>query len=320
MRLKELLKRNHILRGFVKKIKNYREFIADAKEFSNNYEEVTEKRGDYRYRLLLYIHNLEKGMCRDNPRPFGKEKVEAIINILKCASEEEIKQFEYQLAVSVLKSWRCFYKEKGWDVEISLSDYINNLSESQIRAGYETYFRPGLEGNTFENIIFSRRSVRDFDVAILKQEDIDFAIKCFLAAPTACNRQMCKIYRVENEMHKQLLSEKILGISGFNVNTTNLFLITYDISALEFYGERNQGYVNVGLTAMNFANGLHARGIGSCFMQWSNNTNDDVIVRKRLGIPKCERIGLVVGAGYYKKETNIPCSTRKEIKDVYRIL
>lgn len=320
MKLKNKLKEYDTLRRFVKRIKNYREFLSDANDFSNNYEEVAESNDDYRYRLMLYIHNLEKGMCYENPRPFGLDKIVKIIEILKKASEEQLGQFEYQLSISVLKAWNLFYKERGWSVERSIANYIEDLIDSNVQAGSEIVCKPDLSNTQFEEVVFSRRSVRDFVDLPIRGEDLDFAIQCFIATPTACNRQMCKLYFIKNTDYKQLLSETILGIGGFNVSNVSLFLITYDVAAFEFYGERNQGYVNVGLTAMNFVNGLQARGIGSCFMQWSNNRTDDTIIRKKLGIPDSERIGIVVGAGYYKDETIIPKSTRKPKELVYKAL
>ena len=83
MGLLDVLKKNDRLRGIVKKYKNRREFLYDAKDFSEHYEEALEKKGDYRYRLMLIVHSLEKGMCRDDIRPFGREKVETVIEILK---------------------------------------------------------------------------------------------------------------------------------------------------------------------------------------------------------------------------------------------
>lgn len=317
MGIKETLKENQALRGAVKRIKNYREFLGDAKDFSEYYEEEAEKNGDFSYRLLLYIHNLEKGMCRENPRPFGKDKVKTIISILQQSSELDLEKFEYKLATAVLRSWLQFYDDKGWKVGEEERAYIVSLKEPDLRAGAELLNINGIRTNTFDDVIFTRRSVRDFTDEPLRQNDIDYAVNCFIAAPTACNRQMCRIYRICNNKHKDLLENTILGIGGFNLETTNLFIITYDVAAFEFYGERNQGYLNVGLTAMSFVYGLHARGIGSCFMQWSNKKSDDTKIRNELNIPKSERIGVILGAGYYKNKTMIPCSTRRNRDSVY---
>lgn len=320
MCIKEILKKNQVLRGAVKRIKIYWEFICDAKDFSNYYEEKAEKKGDYRYRLLLYVHNIEKGMCSSNPRPFGEDKVQTMIKVLRCASEVQLDQFEYKLAIAVLKSWLQFWDSKGWEVGEEERRYISMLKEPELQAGTEMLREDDIKKESFGDVIFTRRSVRDFSNEPLQQRDIDYAVDCFAAAPTACNRQMCKIYRIKNIEKKKVLEKTVLGISGFDLETTNLFIITYDVAAFEFYGERNQGYLNAGLTAMTFAYGLHARGIGSCFMQWSNKRAEDSYVRQRLCIPKSERIGVVLGAGYYKRETKIPRSTKRDISSVYSVL
>ena len=322
MNLKEVLKTNDLLRRPVKRSKNYIEFLSDAKDFSDHYAEVIEKEGDYHYRLMLLIHQLEKGMCRDNPRPYGKDKVMQIIRILKHGTSENEMEFEYKLAKAALLAWKSFYDEHNWEIDRDIETFIECLSPVDIKAGRELLKAPRkeIESGLFTDLLFSRRSVRDFEEKPLQQEDIDFALECFIKAPTACNRQMCKVYKIESKEKKDLLVDTILGVGGFNINSVTLFLITYDVGAFEFYGERNQGYVNVGLTAMNFANGLHARGIGSCFMQWSNNRTDDRKIRSILGIPVRERIGVVLGAGYYKDTVYIPCSTRKGKNEIFGIL
>lgn len=71
---------------------------------------------------------------------------------------------------------------------------------------------------------------------------------------------------------------------------------------------------------MNFVNGLHYRGIGSCFMQWANKHTDERFVKTELHIPECEKIAVVIGAGYYKESTIIPCSCRRDIYDILKIV
>lgn len=71
---------------------------------------------------------------------------------------------------------------------------------------------------------------------------------------------------------------------------------------------------------MNFVNGLHAKGIGSCCLQWSNKRNEDVEVRTKLRLRESERIGIVIGAGYYLEKNVIPCSARRNINEVFRIV
>ena len=325
MTIKEILKQNDGLRRIIRKAKIYLEFLYDAKDFSRNYLEMAEKQGDYKYRLLLLIHNIEKGLSQSNPRPFGKDKVVSLVRILKSYEGREKPIFEYDLACSTLKRWKEFYENKGWSydgVDAEVITYIDDLNTICNEVGTMLFEKPegALKSQQFGEVVFSRHSVRVFEDKPISEEDLEFALKCFIEAPTACNRQMCKVYRVESLDVKDLLSNTILGVGGFDIETVTYFVITYDVSAFEFYGERNQGYVNVGLTAMNFANGLHSRGIGSCFLQWSNKRSDDTKVRHSLGLNSSERIGLVLGAGYYKDQSEIPCSRRKPINEIYKVV
>ncbi len=302
------LKKNSFLRRRVKAIKNYKEFMGDAADFNRYYIEKAELKGDYSYRLMLLVHSVEKGLCSNKPRAFGKSKAKQIAEILK-SSPEKAEEFEYALGISALKAWKAFHDEHGYDIPEDLYQYINNLKTID-GAGCSLFKK--------EKSFFGRRSVRDFENREISSEDIDYALKFFQAAPTACNRQMCSVYRVKSEEAKRLLIEKIMGISGFNTEAVTFFLITFDIASLDYFGERNQGYLNVGLTAMNFANALHQKGIGSCFLQWSNKRRDDKAVREKLGLKKSERIGVVIGAGYYKENVKTPNSVRKPILQIYK--
>ena len=53
-------------------------------------------------------------------------------------------------------------------------------------------------------------------------------------------------------------------------------------------GERNQGWFNAGLVAMNFVNALHSLGIGSCFVQFGNSNQEEKDLKKLLNINKSE--------------------------------
>ena len=123
---------------------------------------------------------------------------------------------------------------------------------------------------------------------------------------------------VKDTKIKTELNKVIIGLPGFNKEHVNFFIITYDLAAFAYSGERQQGLLNTGLCTMNFVNALHAKGIGSCCLQWSNKHSEDRRIRKLLGLKDSERIGVIVGAGYYLPENTIPCSVRRPISDIYR--
>lgn len=320
-----VIKNNQFLRRLGKKIKIYKEFIHDAQSFSKYYIESAEKQGKYKYSIMLLVHSLEKGMCMSDPRPFGAQKVLELMHILKTYSNDRKSEYEFQLAISILSAWKIFYEEHNWNNDKIYSEVCIFLKDEDIPvliAGNQSYKNPctGFDIDEFERVLLSRHSVRDFKEQPLKMEDVQFAIKCFIEAPTACNRQMCKVYYINNSEIKSLLDKTVIGIPGFNKSHTNFFVITYDLAAFAYSGERQQGLFNAGLCTMNFINGLHAKGIGSCCLQWSNKHSEDVLVRSKLKLADSERIGIVIGAGYYLEDNMIPCSVRKKYEDVFKIV
>lgn len=326
MDIKTLLKSNKTIRKIGKRINIGSQFKQDAKDFSQYYVEAAEERQDYRYSIMLLVHSLEKGMCFPNPRPFGSDKVKELMMMLESYTENHQNEFEYELGISVLFAWKSFYEDHKWEeengyqeVDIFLRDKVAN---PEIKAGSKKYKPVAMASGerVYEETFLSRHSVRDYQERKIDPVDVEFALKCFVETPTACNRQMCRLIYVSNPEITDLLNRVVIGVPGFNKKTVQYFIITYDLASFAYSGERQQGLFNAGLCTMNFINGLHAKGIGSCCLQWSNKYDQDVEVRNKLNMRDSERIGIVIGAGYYLEENTIPCSVRRKPEDVFRIV
>lgn len=320
------LKNVDVLRRFVKKCKIWREYMIDASVFCKYYMEECDKKGDYEYRMLMFVHNIEKGMCMPNPRPFGKEKITKLMDMIKTCERENryVNSSAYKMSVSILYQWVLFYKEHGWNdelvknVEIFLDNYDANTKGLDV--GYKVAQKKDMTVNgsaSFDEVIKSRRAVRTFADKKLDAGVVRECICIAQAAPTACNRQMIKIYQISSRDKCDVITDTIYGASGFTRDTVDYFALTYDVKSLDYYGERNQGYLNAGLVAMNLANALHSRGIGSCFIQWANTASEERKVKKKLGISDTEHIAVVLGAGYYADEMYIAKSCRRDIGEIY---
>lgn len=322
MSFKEILKKNNYFRIMGKTYNVLRAYASDVHSFLKYYIESAERKEDYRFSILLLVHSIEKGMCMEPARPFGFEKTQNLIKMLVSYPEKRRKEFEYQMGVSILYAWKEYFDSHNWDknsyYEI-VSEFLKTCVNPELGTGRKEYdfVMNSYSCKLYPEVVLSRHSVRDFSERELSYNDIEFALKCFIETPTACNRQMCRVIYVKNQKIKELLDKTIIGLPGFNKEAVKYFVITYDLSAFAYSGERNQGMFNAGLCTMNFVNALHYRGIGSCCLQWSNNHHEDVLVRKALDLRESERIGIVVGAGYYKEHNIIPCSVRRKIDDVY---
>lgn len=320
VKIKELLKKSRFIRKFGKKINIYIAFFRDAKDFSKYYLESAEEKGDYRYSVLLLVHSIEKGMCMPILRPFGFSKVKELMKYLRNFDDKEC--FEYKIGISILFEWVAIFEENKWSKNKTFEEVCAFLKNkySNIKTGKKVYSPFKDICSSYDGVVLSRHSVRDFKNKGIDINDLKLALHSFTETPTACNRQMCRVLYVKKQEIKDMLNNIIIGLQGFNKDNINYFLITYDLAAFAYSGERQQGLFNAGLCTMNFVNGLHAKGIGACCLQWSNKYKEDKKIRQVLGLAESERIAVVIGAGYYLDENVIPYSERRKEKDVLKIL
>ena len=92
MNIKERLKKNKTIRSIGKKVNIRRQHMQDAKDFSRYFTESAVRNGDYRYSIMLLVHSIEKGMCFPNPRPFGKDKVRDLMQMLEAVPKQNRKK------------------------------------------------------------------------------------------------------------------------------------------------------------------------------------------------------------------------------------
>ncbi len=305
------------------------DFNRDRFFFSKNYmysNPITSEKLDYD--MLFEIHKLEKGFAvSKNQRPFGFDKVKRIIRDINEFEKHNFdRSFAYNLAYSSLEEYLNFYEEKKWNDReeyLYVKKYMNKEKKyTYIPVGAFDYktkdFIDEVKNIDFDKLLSTRRSVRNFSSKKLNDNDIKKSIEMAIKTPTACNRQMCKIYYIKSENNKKIIEKYAQGLGLFDLTNANYFVITFDISANYFIGERNQGWFNSGLVTMNFVNALHSLGIGSCCIQFGNSFKEEQEFKKLLSIPNNERIGVIVTAGYYDEVSRIPYSTRKTIEDIYK--
>lgn len=315
-----------------KKINNIRkllDFNKDKKIFDKNYMySMPLTKEKLEYDMLFEIHKLEKGFAViKNQRPFGFDKVKRIIRDINEYEKNNFENsFAYNLAYSSLNQYIKFYEEKKWtekDEYIFVKKFMNNHRDYQeLLVGAFDYktedFLPYIKSVDYDKFLSSRRSIRNFSSKKLKDEDIKKAVNMAIKTPTACNRQMCKIYYIKSDENKKVIEKYAQGLGLFDLTNANYFVITFDLSANYFVGERNQGWFNSGLVTMNFVNALHSLGVGSCCIQFGNSFKEEEEFKKLLNIQENERIGVIITAGYYDKISRIPYSTRKPIEEIYR--
>ena len=327
--IKYLLKKIPAVNYFYN-IRHINDFNKDRRFFVKNYmysKPVAKEKLDYD--MLFQIHKLEKGFSvTKNLRPFGLREIEKIIDdINKYEDNSYEKSFAYNLAYSALEVYKKFYEEKGWTNKTQyklVKDFMQGKEDRYVYLPVGAFdykkedFIKEAEAVDYSKFISTRRSIRNFSSKALSDNDINKAVDAAIKTPTACNRQMCKIYYMKSDKCRKVVEKYGQGLGLFDLSNANYFVITFDVNANYFMGERYQGWFNAGLLTMNFLNSLHSLGIGSCCVQFGNTFKEEKKFKKELDIPSSERVAVIVVAGYYDKVSKIPYSTRKPMSEIFR--
>lgn len=315
------------LRNVKKRYKDNREFKCDKRMFWKNYSfSKPDTINKISYNLIREAHSVEKGLSCSMIRPFGTKSINNILKLLKEYNAlSKNYNFAYCIALNSLEQYKNLYEKMNWVEDVNylkVKEIVDNATNvPKIDSGSQKIsieeFHKGMNINYYD-FLSSRHCVRTFSDKVVTEEVFEEVIKCTALTPSACNRQMIKFYNCVSEKSKELIKKYSQGTACFDMNNIYFCVLTYDMNSFYFVGERNQGYLNTGLYAMNFVNALHNKGIGSCFLQFGSNYETEKILKKELNIPENEKISLIIAYGYYNKESNVPISSRKNAKELYK--
>ena len=235
------------------------------------------------YKILLEVHALEKGMTSPNPRYFGTQKIRNIIEYLDIYEKNGWRHdYAFDMGCGILIEYVRFYEEHGWNERPEYEEvkkYINSNGLTVGIGGTKVVLRKEMVADgaiDYEKFLKSRHSVRSYANKKMSESDIRRAVKMAILTPTACNRQMCKIYNISSDSIRESIYKYAHGLTNFKKGYIGMFVVTYDVSALCNESEICQGYLNSGLVSMNFVNALHSLGIGSCFLEYETRTMKSV--------------------------------------------
>jgi len=278
-------------------------------------------------RITAICHNVERGLALPDPRPgFGASNIAYLLEAIDTYIDRYGIDSSLNPSAGALAAYLRFNEEKGLPDCPSRSEIERLLTRLQpIRAeegggGTIELTRDAISRATATvtaDFFLRRYSIRQFSDVEVSAADIDAAIAVAQKAPAVCNRQECRVYAV----HDKGLIQKMLAIQGtrgFNHQINKLLVVTNRLTA--FYGpeERNQCWIDGGLFAMCLVLGLHARGLGTCCLNWSKSAPPDRAMRKLLKIPLPEVIIMLVAVGHLPDRLAVARSSRRPLETARR--
>lgn len=273
--------------------------------------------------ILLLSHSLEKGMgIPDACLGFGKAKAQQLISLLGVARHRGVSHDSFALAEGkrVLLAWRDWQEERG--VDLSDIDYSANCLNDALDAAksgnagaiaYKRILRGEEEKKLALGFMESRRSVRWFTDREVDESILENVVQSALCAPSACNRQPCKVYFAKGES-AAVVANEVRGNRGFESSIHQFAVVTCDramFSGAEIY----QWYVNGGIFLYSLLLSFHANNIDSCVFQWLAG-DIGAEMRTLLSIPEREAIVGVIGFGYPHKDAKVLAAQRVSPQEI----
>jgi nitroreductase len=260
--------------------------------------------------LIKNYHVIEKGLSLPNPRVnFGKSLLVRTVFLTEMYVEKFGADEAACHAYSAIKSYVDFHQVHGSyfeDLEFFLEKNKTMLcSENEVSGGVRSVTGEHLiqmsKGN-FKSLTEARCSVRHFSEKKIETSDIENTINIIRRTPSVCNRPTTKIYAYSDNKRKKEILLLQNGNRGFGHMASHVFIVTADLNSFNGSKERNQPFVDGGLTAMSLIYALQSQGIGTCFLNWSVNISQDKKLKKVTGIPETSVIITLIAAGHFPKD------------------
>lgn len=305
-----------------------RVFAHDAKQFYAHNMDGEETATRRLARIMKRCHVLEKGLTMPGMRlGFGKANLLALLaDIRSCADDCDSSQPSLLSdVIGVVAEYADVHRRAGFALDSDLSAEIDGILVQgpgrltpQPRITREEYF--SVAQAPFDVFSASRHSIRAFEGAV----DVDAirrSVELANNAPSACNRQPCRVHLVCSRALVQRCLALQNGNRGFGDRVDKLLVLTADAQTVRL-NERNDLYTTGGIYLMNLCYALHFNKIAHCILNWSPEHGDirnpfveDLELRKLLTLSPYERVVAFVACGGLPDTFNYACSRRKTLTE-----
>ncbi len=318
---KDLLKRTPA-KAFVNRLRRYQYCYKECKESAKG--DVIHTRENLVRTALLLSHSIEREMAITSDKPLrGIHRVEELYSVVsELSSSFPTETFAISESESVLSEWARWQERLNpsvVDSNATVRDLLTNLPKpsplNDLPSGaslYHPYNEPALTA-AYAELVEGRHSIREFSDEPVSKDKLLEAICLAQRAPSACNRQSCKIY-VSGNGSARVISRLVHGNRGFEKHIHQWLVITSDRS-LYSSSETFQWLLDGGIFLYSTVLSLHAFGIESCIHQWASSDNSAEL-RDALGIAECEAICAVVAIGYPAENAKVLAASRKNTTDI----
>lgn len=311
-RLDQLRESSHVVASYYYDCHRYLRFSSSLGPFRT--------RRNLAAKITERYHGVEKGLSLPAPEPgHGASVIEPLTRLLTQYLES---YGEDELTAAAVGALSAYYEFNAQRIDVGsipfgdrIEHLVRNYSGNPIGvAGVRDVSRSEVESaaaSVTPEFFSSRHSVRIYDPQPVTDQEIETAVLAARCAPAVCNRQFGAIRTWRDRETIDRLLEIQGGTRGFGENIPALALVTVSLRSYWRSAQRNQGWIDGGLFAMNFMLGLHAQGLGSVALNWSKVPSRDRLLRQAMpDLRDDEAVVMFIGFGHLPDEFRVAASPR----------
>lgn len=172
----------------------------------------------------------------------------------------------------------------------------------------------------FSELVHARRSLRHYASRAIPQEDVLKCLEAARLAPSACNSQPWHFLVIDDPALKDRVAHRIFsGIYAMNQFAKEapvlVAVVTKRSKLMASFGgqvrDTHYNLVDIGIACEHLILQAQDLGIGSCWIGWF----DEKALKKEMGIPRGEKIDIVISLGYPSEEREVP-KVRRSLEDI----
>ena len=268
------------------------------------------------FKISMLYHVVEKGLSMPNMRPrFGVAVITDLISRINIFLDKyKSCPFQVEHAISVLLEYKETHDSINVKLDPKIESAISALAKrftikpsKQIDMSKSEYF--SFVNSDFSKFSSSRHSVRNFSGGV-SIDSIKKSVELANNAPSACNRQPCKVHLIcDKGVIRKILSLQN-GNRGFGHLIDKMLVLTVNQSSIMWAAERNDIYTNAGIYLMNLLYSLHYNKIASCTLNWSVFKDTEISIHGLLGLKENENVVALVGCGDVPEKFKLAKSPR----------
>lgn len=273
--------------------------------------------------LTIAYHGIEKGLSMENTRPgFAVPKIQQILKYTRQLEAAGYDCLATQASRGSMAKYVQWHDERGHPLPAELERDIRAFvaeNKQYYPGGAVKLTKADIEQAAdfdYSRFVNTRYSVRHFTGEPVTPEQIEKAVSIAIKTPRSCNRETRRVYvAYDQDLRDEILTHQD-GNRGFGNKLGALLIITADVREFVMIGERTQMYTDGGLFTMSLTYALHSMALGTCFLNWSADCDQDKSFRAAFDIEDHELIITMLGVGQLPDEFDVCASPAPEVGDI----